>query len=454
MAAYAPVPKSAAPGIAWPAVPAQEAALLLSLQRQFEHSERLDPATLERLQVVQLEHLLAHAHAEVPFWGERLRDAGYRPQAALSWDVFRRIPVVQRKDMQAAGELAYARTVPPAHGAIGTDATSGSTAEPIRFRTTDICKVFWHALTLREHLWHGRDFSGRLAAIRSVLSPGDQPSWGMPADLVFETGPAYGLRVSTPVSEQAAWLVERDPDYLITYPSNLMALAREFMASGARLPRLREMRTFGERLPAGLREVCRQAWNVPLVDIYSAQEVGYIALQCPAHEHYHVQSENLLVEILDDADQPCRPGETGRVVVTSLNNFATPFIRYDLGDYAEWGAACDCGRGLPVLRGILGRARNMAVLPDGGRFWPRIRMAEWFELADIREFRLVQTGLGTMRLEVVTPQALTPETAAALSENVRDRLGHPFSVVVQRVERIARGAADKLDDFVCAVESD
>ena len=97
--------------------------------------------------------------------------------------------------------------------------------------------------------------------------------------------------------------------------------------------------------------------------MYSSQEVGYIALECPTGESYHVQAENVLVEVLDDQDRPCSPGDVGRVVVTALHNFATPLLRYDIGDYAEVGAPCPCGRGLPALRRIMGRQRNMALLP-------------------------------------------------------------------------------------------
>jgi len=434
-----------------PANLADDATLLLALQQQFEASERCAPDELERLQLAQLDQLVSHAAHQVPFHAERLRAAGVRSDVPLTWAEFRRIPVMRRSHVQAAGARLQARDVPASHGPVSWDATSGSTAEPIRFTSTALARVIWHALTLREHLWHGRDFGARLAAIRSVLGPGDQPSWGMPADLVFQTGPGFGLRVSASVQEQIDWLLAREPDYLITYPSNLLALAQACLARNIRLTRLREVRTFGERLPAGLRDICRAAWNVPLVDVYSAQEVGYIAMQCPHHEHYHVQSENVVVEILDEADCPCAPGEIGRVVVTSLNNFATPFIRYDLGDYAALGGACDCGRGLPVLDSILGRVRNMAILPDGDRFWPRIRASEWFEIADIREFRLKQTGYGSMVLEIVTPTALTDQTLASLRDNVRARLGHPFEVTIARVDRIARGAAGKFDDFVCEI---
>src|SRR3546814_13116510 len=84
----------------------------------------------------------------------------------------------------------------------------------------------------------------------------------------------------------------------------------------------------------------------------------YLALQCPEHEHYHVQSEAVLLEVLDEEDRPCRPGEVGRVVVTPLTNFAMPMIRYAVGGLAAVGAPCPCGRGLPVLTRILGRARD------------------------------------------------------------------------------------------------
>jgi phenylacetate-coenzyme A ligase PaaK-like adenylate-forming protein len=96
-------------------------------------------------------------------------------------------------------------------------------------------------------------------------------------------------------------------------------------------------------------------WDVPLTDLYAADEAGCIALQCPDHEHYHVQSESVLVEVLDVEGRACAPGAVGRVVVTTLQNFAMPLVRYDIGDVAEAGDPCPCGRGLPVLRRIARR---------------------------------------------------------------------------------------------------
>ena len=61
---------------------------------------------------------------------------------------------------------------------------------------------------------------------------------------------------------------------------------------------------------------------------------GIIALQCPSGGLYHLQSESVHVEILDEAGRPCAPGEIGRVIVSPLHNFAMPLLRYESGDYA------------------------------------------------------------------------------------------------------------------------
>src|SRR3546814_2899792 len=120
-----------------------------------------------------------------------------------------------------------------------------------------------------------------------------------------------------------------------------------------------------------VRQAVRQAWDLPVKDSYSSEEAGYLAIQCPEHEVYHAQSENVLLEVVDDDGRPCRPGEIGRVLITSLHNFATPLIRYELGDYAEVGAPCACGRGLPVIRRIVGRQRNRLAPPERTTVFPQ-----------------------------------------------------------------------------------
>jgi phenylacetate-CoA ligase len=182
--------------------------------------------------------------------------------------------------------------------------------------------------------------------------------------------------------------------------------------------------------------------------LYTAQETGYIALQCPEHEHYHVQSECVRVEILDERNRPCATGQTGRVVLTPLHGFAMPLLRYAIGDYAEVGAPCRCGRGLPVLARILGRVRNMLTLPDGSQRWPSLAFFGGTTAEAVKQYQCVQTRLGEIELRLVVARALTPAEEARLRAKVAEVLGHPFTVTLTYHQSIPRSAGGKFEQFV------
>jgi hypothetical protein len=256
--------------------------------------------------------------------------------------------------------------------------------------------LFWAAFTLRDHFWHNRDFSRVLAAIRfsddrSAKEGIRYEQWDDAVASVTSSGPSFVLDIAYPIEHQAAWLQGLNPDYLVTHPTKLGHLAPYCLEHGIKLPKLRQVTTVSEVLEAEPVEACRAAWGVGVTDVYSTKESSYLALQCPEEGSYHVQSEGVLLEVLD-GDRPCGPGEVGRVVVTPLHNFAMPLIREELGDYAEVGEACPCGRGLPVLKRILGRVRNLATLPTGEQFFPRLGVKRLNEIAPIELIQLGSTS--------------------------------------------------------------
>ena len=223
---------------------------------------------------------------------------------------------------------------------------------------------------------------------------------------------------------------------------------------GIRPARLRGLGSFGEALPDDLRALCQQVWGVSVADVYSCEEAGYIALQCPqVPQHYHVQAENLLVEVLDAAGRPCAAGDTGEVVLTTLHNFAMPLIRYAIGDYAQVGPPCACGRGLPVLQRIHGRARNLLRLPDGSRHWPSFPAQDWLAIAPVRQFRLRQTDAACIEVDLVTARPLGAAEADRLRRMLQGRLGHAFRIVLHPVADIPRAPGGKFEDFVCELDT-
>ena len=118
-----------------------------------------------------------------------------------------------------------------------------------------------------------------------------------------------------------------------------------------------------------------------------------------------MQSESVLVEVLDDHDRPCGPGQSGRILLTSLLNYGTPLIRYALGDIVEVGRPCACGRGLPVLERVQGRTKDLIHLPNGGRLHTSFWHILW-KFPKIRKFQVVQTSLENIHLKLVAPVRL------------------------------------------------
>ncbi len=273
---------------------------------------------------------------------------------------------------------------------------------------------------------------------------------------VVHTGPSVGLDVHVGIDEQVKWLIREAPEYLLTYPSLAVALIEHMQRDGLTLPSLREIRTFGELLDPRLRPLCQRVLGISVRDSYSSQEVGYIAIQCPATEEYHVQAESLLVEVIDDHGQPCKPGEVGRVLVTTLQNFAMPLIRYEIGDYAEVGEPCPCGRGLPVLRRIVGRQRNMAILPDGREIWPctsdTLLQPEFMEhLPPISQFQVVQVQPDAVDVYIVAERKLTDDEEPLISGLIYEAFNWPMQVNIVYVDEIKRGAGGKFEDYRCDV---
>ena len=441
--------RSAVPGMLWPMAPDHAGASALALQHQLDQSQWWSVAQLQQQQLRQFQSVLRHALETVPCWRERLGNALQNPVDHFDWVRFRELPLLTRADVQQLGNHLLSRRIPPEHGRLVNSETSGSTGRPIKRYGSGLTELFWRAFTLREHLWHARDFSGRLAAIRLKVERGETKGWGPATDLVFDTGACALLNLRTDLDEQLDWLQAQAPQYLITNASNLLWLAQRSRERGIRLPGLLQARSFGGALPDGTRAAVRAAWGVGLADVYTAEEVGYIALQCPHHEHYHVQSEGLIVEILDDDGRPCAPGRIGRVVVTTLHNFAMPLIRYELGDFAEAGEACACGRGLPVIARILGRERNILRLPDGRRHWPSFPTDKWSRAVPvIRQLQIVQKSRVDMLLRIVAPRELSEDEARTLIASLQACLGHPFRMTIERVDEIARSGNFKFEDFV------
>ena len=437
-------------GIAWPAMPTGSAATLANLVYELDRTQWLSGEAVVAAQFAQLGVLARHLAASIPSFRDRLARSGLRPDDLARPDGLAQLPPLSREEIVATGEELFARRVPQGHAPLVTTRTSGSTGTPVTVRTTAVTNLLWDALTIRDHLWRGMDFRERVLAIRSgVKVPIEQPDWGPPTSTLYSSGPLAALPLFEPIEVLADRCVDFGPGVLIVYSSVLDALIAHFAQTGARPSGLRFIHSYAELLAPSVRAAATSAFDAVVWDTYSCEEVGNVAADCPNGDGLHVLAEGVLVEILDEHDRPCPVGGIGRVVVTELHNVATPLVRYDLGDYAEVGAACPCGRGLPTLARIVGRERNRARLPDRTWTWPQaVPLVRYREVAPVRQVQLVQQPDGGVDVLAVVDRAPGAAALEALTAMVHASLGHPFPLrFVWRDQPIPRTRGAKFEPF-------
>ena len=428
----------------------------LEFVKRLQASQWWRPEDLLEHQLALLSPLLVHAHATVPFYRSRIEAAGIDLRHPVRLEDWRRIPTLTRREVQQSHQHLASSAVPIQHGASISVYTSGSTSTPVSILTTELDAWIGGLATLRHFLWHPYDFSGRMVTIkRFAKGTADGPEgekfdrWGNEGFFPLATGPSARLNISRSIDQQLDWIVATDPDYLCTYPSNALQLALASRRRGITFPHLEHVVTLGEVVTPEVRRVCAEAWDAPVIDAYSAQEIGVLAHQCPEHEHYHVHAETVMLEVVNARGEPCEPDEVGEILVTSLFNYAMPLLRYRLGDFAELGDPCPCGRGLPVLKRILGRERNsVLVAPSGERFWPVFGTYGFARIAPVVQTQFVQKTPERVEARLVTDRPLTPAEEDALRTHIQAQLSWRFEIDFVYLTEIPRSSGGKFEPFI------
>jgi phenylacetate-CoA ligase len=430
------------------------------LVHDLQLSQWLSEAQIVEGQRPLIERLVRHAATQTEFYRERLgplfagSEAAFAPVDLGRWG---EVPVLRRPDAIDHLEKMSARSVPPETGGVRQGESSGSTGRPFRHLRSARAVTMANGLLERVYELFDVDLNGSLAHItldkqRTCTYPagGQFKGWNFQspnADL-------FVLDIRAAAEEQLEWLERVRPQSVMTYPETLREVAETAAAKGSPL----KFQTFiatGEMLKPETREFIARTFACRTIDIYGAREMGPIAFQCPDEGGFHVCAEALVFELLNELDQPVPAGAYGRVVVTSLYNYAMPFIRYDIGDYAVAAPSpCACGRGLLKLDQIAGRTRNLFVMPDGSK--KRLQGAlvqETAKYLSYRQVQFVQTAIDTIQINYVPCGSHVATDDRMLTQIFRSAFHDALNVRLNPVDRIERGPGMKLEQFVSLVAS-
>ena len=190
---------------------------------------------------------------------------------------------------------------------------------------------------------------------------------------------------------------------------------------------------------------------IPVRSNYSSEEVGVSVTECSKFSgYYHVATSNVIVEVVDRRFE-IDGMNLGKVLVTHLHSYATPFIRYDLGDLACLRDKCPCGHNGPAIYNLEGRASRVIKHRDGRLSPFRIRTQALARLVDFTEYRIRQTAFDKIIVELGGRSELNADEVAAITMFLQESTGPEFDIEVKARAEIDWGQSRKRHGFRCQI---
>ena len=408
----------------------------------------LSPSLTRELQDEKLRRLILHCYRNVPYYRARLRERGLRPEDIRGQADLAKLPLLTKDDIR---KHLYFDIMSENHdkSQVLRIATSGSTGEPFVCYADRAQLEFRWAATLRAHEQTGYRFGDSTVRLwHQTIGMTKAQAWRERADAVLSNRtfiPVFELQEQR-LANMIQKIADARPVLLDGYAEALDFLAQYLKNNGRLDVRPRALMSSAQTLPASSRALIESAFGCKVFDKYGSREFSGIAYECDAHDGHHVVAEGYLVEVLVDG-RPAKPGEVGEVVITDLNNFCLPFVRYRIGDLAEAmdpDALCSCGRGSPRIGAIAGRVQSIIQGTDG-QYLPGTFFSHYlkdFEHA-IKRFQIVQEQRGAMRFCIVKGGRFSEDVLQEVLATFRSFLGKNLRIEVEVVENVELGRTGK-----------
>lgn len=392
---------------------------------------------LEQLQQRKLQKIIKHAYERVRYYHQLFDSAGIDPEDIKGTEDLRFIPITSRRRIQSL----------PINEIVARDVklskcyrvrTSGSTGIPL-----EVIKSRQEAELSSLVIWRSFLANGcRLTDKRVMVTVPSNPRkyWCQYLGIIRQE---FISALDNP-ENQVEQMRQIRPDFIWGYPSSLRRIAEEIRKRGIEDVCPRGVVTGGELLDQKTRQIIQSAFQSKVVDFYSSHEFDNIAWECDRHGGYHVNIDSLVVEIVSNG-KSATPGEKGEVVITSLDSYTMPFIRYAIKDIAIYGEElCSCGRGLPLLKRIEGRTNDLVALSNGTIISPFELTSTLRFIPGVLQFRVIQKKIDDFVVQLRTERNFTQERVIKkVRKEMRGILRHQSNIEIQILDEIPRDPSGK-----------
>ncbi len=411
--------------------------------KEMQKTEWLSHDDLKAYQFQKLKKLLQHTAHTVPFYQKIFKEVGINPDDFTLED-YQRIPIMEKEIFKANEDEI-----------ISTDyrnnlirlRTGSSTGSPLWFYSCKYTQAFQNAAKLRCRKWWG-------------IEPGDMmfEFWASPIEL-SKRGKVtvikdqylmnhYMLSALNMTAEVMTGYVElmnkKKPRVIVGYPSAMHMLAQHIEhTNGLKLDFIpKGIVVTAEMLLPNQREAITKVFNAPVINEYGARDGGLIAYECPKGS-MHIVAENVFLEV-DEKTAINSDPLSGDVLVTNLDSFAYPFIRYRLGDQITLSnKCCECGRSLPCLDNIEGRKTDWLTDKTGKKIHGLVVAHTIGKIQGVKQFQIIQKTESKLEINIVKNSLFKDTDTNLISSSLEKYFSEPMTITIIPVENIEAAQSGK-----------
>ncbi len=427
---------------------------LVSSYRKLFHWGRLyarsrwSTQKLEAVQKKKLQSIITFAYKKVPYYRNLARQYKIDPEKMSFPRDITELPYVTRESIQRHTPEMISHN--PKGKALFPNRTSGSTGNPILIYMDSGALDFNHALLL--YAFWELGFRPWHKCINILGIPPTGSTWWKRLLNWLRTN----LHTTNDLVTNARTLARIRPEFVYGFPSYIALLARKLREEGHTMKKTTVI-SHGETLYHWLKREMLHTFG-RVCNTYGCTESYLIGFECQEGRGFHTITEAVFLEVINREGQPAKPGEEGEVVITVLNNYAMPLIRYRIGDRAIKAKekACRCGRGWPILiRELVGRKDDYFIDIHGNAVSPKSLDNPVFYSTKIKQFQVIQKRKDHVEVIVVKGRGFDQETEKELksaAQQIKKILGNGnLEVQITYTDHIPPQRSGKLRTFISMV---
>jgi phenylacetate-CoA ligase len=407
---------------------------------------------IQALQIEKLNHLVKHAYATSAWYKKVIDNIGLNINEPIKLEDLARFPITTKIDIREntpsfISSQYNAETMPKAK-------TGGSTGVSLNLFFDEQCQKLRNGAQMFADSFSGWEPGIRVAAV-----------WGNPP--VPKTAKA---KLRAFLLERMIYLdtmdlnensmgafVEKwrhfEPEMIFGHSHSIYIFAKYLKDKNITELSPRGIVATSMMLLDHERELIESVFQCKVSNRYGCEEVGLIAVECEQHSGMHINTSHIILECLDENNQPVATGEAGKLVITDLNNMGMPLIRYRVEDVGVLSARkCSCGRTTPLLERLEGRIADFLKKPDGGQV-AGVSLVErtLTKIAGIEQMQLIQEKLHEIIINRVKGPEYTPATDLELVTEFQQVFGGDVNFVINDLNKIPQEKSGKYRFSICKI---